>query len=260
MIKRLLFGIVLLLLIVGGLSFLYLGSAVKAGIEYAGGAALKTEVLVESVTLSPLNGKGSIRGLTLANPEGFSEGAALALGAIELELLVGSVFEDVIEIDLLRIAQPQIRYETTLRTDNLRTLLANLPKGSGAQPASSGDATSKRLLIKRIEILGPQLTVVTAIGSAPITLPDIVLSDIGGGSGGASAAQAAEAVIRELLAAIGAANLPSLDQLREGVEDRARQEVDQLEQRMRDRVNETVEDALGISVDGLGDRLRNLRN
>jgi hypothetical protein len=63
-----------------------------------------------------------------------------------------------------------------------------------------------------------------------------------------------------LLAAIGAANLPSLDQLREGVEDRARQEVDQLEQRMRDRVNETVEDALGISVDGLGDRLRNLRN
>ena len=83
------------------------------------------------MTLSPLNGKGSIRGLTLANPEGFSEGAALALGAIELELLVGSVFEDVIEIDLLRIAQPQIRYETTLRTDNLRALLANLPQGNG---------------------------------------------------------------------------------------------------------------------------------
>ena len=256
MLKRVFLGLILFIVVAVGVAYFTLGAAAKAGIEYAGEFALRTPVRVASVTLSPLNGNGSIRGLTIANPEGYSEGNALALGAIELELDVASSFTDVIEIDLLRIAQPEINYERKLRSDNLRALLANLPSDDAAQrEPESGDA-GKQVIIRRLEILGPQLTVVTALGSAPMTLPDIILSDIGGANAGASVAAATEAVLRELLASIGAANLPSLEQLREGVEDRARQEVEQLEQRLEDR----VEEALGTSVEDLGDRLRGLRN
>ena len=55
---------------------------------------------------------------------------------------------------------------------------------------------------------------------------------------------------------IGAANLPSLDQVRQGVEDRAREEAEKIE----DQITEKVEEALGTSLDDLGNRLRNLRN
>jgi hypothetical protein len=89
-----------------------------------------------------------------------------------------------------------------------------------------------------------------------VILPDIILTDIGGEDGGASIAAATEVVIRELLSSIGAANLPSLDQVRQGVEDRAREEAEKIE----DQITEKVEEALGTSLDDLGNRLRNLRN
>jgi hypothetical protein len=44
--------------------------------------------------------------------------------------------------------------------------------------------------------------------------------------------------------------------VRQGVEDRAREEVEKIE----DQLAEKVEEALGTSVDTLSNRLRNLRN
>lgn len=255
MIKRLLIGLVLVFGVVLILGYVYLGAAAKAGIEYAGEFALKTDVRVDSVTLSPLSGNGAISGLTVANPEGFSEAKAFTLGAIDIQLSVPSVFEELVVIDLVRIDQPQITYETTLSRDNLRTLIGNLPSaGQGAASTESPPGSSKQLAIRRLEILSPQLTVVTALGSAPVTLPDIILSDIGGPRGGASVTEAAEAVLRELLASIGATQLPSINQLREGVEQRAREEVERLEEEVTNR----VEEALGTSKEELGNRLRGL--
>lgn len=258
MVARIFMALVLLFSIALWAGYYYLGSAAKAGIEFAGEAAFKTEVRVESVTLSPLNGKASIRGLSIANPAGYSEGPAIALGAIEATVNLGSLFDDTIEIDLLRLAQPQINYETKITRDNLRALLANLPSrdaGSASGDGPAGDS-AKRVLLRRVEILGPQLTVSAAVGSTQVILPDIILTDIGGEDGGASIAAAAEVVIKELLSSIGAANLPSLDQVRQGVEDRAREEAEKIE----DQITEKVEEALGTSLDDLGNRLRNLRN
>jgi hypothetical protein len=253
MVARIFMALVLLFSIALWARYYYLGSAAKAGIEFAGEAAFKTEVRVESVTLSPLNGKSSIRGLSIANPAGYSEGPAIALGAIEATVKLVSLLDDTIEIDLLRLAQPQINYETKITRDNLRALLANLPSRDAGSASGDGPAadSAKRVLLRRVEILGPQLTVSAAVGSTQVILPDI-----GGEDGGASIAAAAEVVIRELLSSIGAANLPSLDQVRQGVEDRAREEAEKIE----DQITEKVEEALGTSLDDLGNRLRNLRN
>lgn len=258
MVARIFMALVLLFSIALWAGYYYLGSAAKAGIEFAGESAFKTEVRVESVTLSPLNGKSSIRGLSIANPAGYSDRPAIALGAIEATVNLGSLFDDTIEIELLRLAQPQINYETKITRDNLRALLANLPSRDAGSASEDGPAadSAKRVLLRRVEILGPQLTVSAAVGSTQVILPDIILTDIGGADGGASIAAAAEVVIRELLSSIGAANLPSLDQVRQGVEDRAREEVEKIE----DQITEKVEEALGTSLDDIGNRLRNLRN
>lgn len=258
MVARIFMTFVLLISIVLWAGYYYLGSAAKAGIEFAGQSAFKTEVRVDSVTLSPLTGESSIRGLSIANPAGFSEGPAIALGAVEARVNLASIFDDTIEIELLRLAQPQINYETKITRDNLRALLANLPRSDAGSESEEEAATdsAKKILLRRVEILGPLLSVTAALGSTQLILPDIILTDIGGANGGASIAAAAEVVIRELLGSIGEANLPSLDQVRQGVEDRAREEVKKTE----DQLAEKVEEALGTSVDALSNRLRNLRN
>ena len=153
MIARVFMSLVVLFSIILWAGYFYLGSAAKAGIEFAGESALKTEVSVDSLSLSPLNGKTSIRGLSIANPAGFSEGPAILLGAIEAEV-DKSIFGDTVEIELLRLAQPQINYETKITSDNLRALLANLPSGDDGAASESAPASTKKILLKRLEILG----------------------------------------------------------------------------------------------------------
>jgi len=144
MIARVFMSLVVLFSIILWAGYFYLGSAAQAGIEFAGESALMTEVSVDSLSLSPLNGKTSIRGLSIANPAGFSEGPAILLGAVEAEVDISSIFGDTVEIELLRLAQPQINYETKMPSDNLRALLANLPSGDDGAASESAPASTKK--------------------------------------------------------------------------------------------------------------------
>ena len=90
-----------------------------------------------------------------------------------------------------------------------------------------------------------QLNFVSVLVSAPITLADIEIRDIGAEGGSASAANAVRVVLQELVASILNSNdLPGLDGLRESVEGRIQDGAQ--------RVEEAVED--------LGGRLRNILN
>jgi len=94
-------------------------------------------------------------------------------------------------------------------------------------------------------MVGSQLNFVSALVSAPITLADIEIRDIGAEGGSASAANAVRVVLQELVASIlNSDDLPGLDGLRESVEGRIQDGAQ--------RVEEAVED--------LGGRLRNILN
>ena len=68
MIKKTLIFVFFLLLLAGGGLFFYLDSIVKSGIEVVGSNLLGTAVTVDSVSLSPLSGQGSISGCELRTP------------------------------------------------------------------------------------------------------------------------------------------------------------------------------------------------
>jgi hypothetical protein len=60
MIRKLLISLLLLVVLAVGATFLYLDRIVTTGIEVVGSQVLGTKVTVASVTISPLNGIGSI--------------------------------------------------------------------------------------------------------------------------------------------------------------------------------------------------------
>jgi len=80
--------------------------------------------------------------------------------------------------------------------------------------------------------------------TAPVALADIEIRDIGGEGGSTSAVNAVRVVLAELSRSILNADLPSLDLLKESVEERIEDGAQ--------RVEEAVED--------LGGRLRGLLN
>jgi len=91
-------------------------------------------------------------------------------------------------------------------------------------------------------LLSPQVNLVAAVATAPISLPDIELTDIGTEDNAATVAQVLEVVLSALRRTILEAELPGLDTLREGVESRLQDGIEEAE--------EVVED--------LGNRLRGI--
>ena len=246
MLKKTLISVVFLLLLAGGGLFFYLDSIVKSGIEVVGSNLLGTAVTVDSVSLSPLSGQGSISGLRVENPEGFESQYAFELDSVLVSIDVNSVFTDAAEIESIVIMQPVITYETKIASDNIRTLLDNLDEGDApSSDPETEDDSAQQIIIREFRMVGSQLNFVSALVSAPITLADIEIRDIGAEGGSASAANAVRVVLQELVASIlNSDDLPGLDGLRESVEGRIQDGAQ--------RVEEAVED--------LGGRLRNILN
>ena len=187
--------------------------------------------------------------MRVENPEGFDSQYAFELDSVLVNINVNSMFTDVAEIESITIMQPIVTYETKITTDNIRTLLDKLPEGDVASSdAGVADESGQQLIIREFRMLGPQLNFVTALASAPLTLADIEIRNIGAEGGSSSAAGAIRVVLQELVKSILSSDLPSLDLLKESVEGRIQDGVQ--------RVGETV----GEAVEDLGGRLRNILN
>lgn len=245
MIKKLLISVVLFVALIGGVAYFYLDGLVTTGIEVVGSQVLGAQVTVESASISPLNGSGSIRGLRVENPEGFDSQYAFELEEVAVQINVGSVFSDVVEVDSVVITEPAITYERRLTSDNISALMDNLPSGGGGDAAAeSGDEASSQLIIREFLMRSPQLNLVAASIEAPIPLPNISLSNIGEESNSATVADAMRQILGAISTSILNSDPPIFDMLRENVENTLQEGV------------EEVEDA----VEDLTDRVRSIFN
>jgi hypothetical protein len=241
--KKLLIGLVVLIVVIAGVGFYAFDSILKGGIETAGSSVLQTDVTVGSVAVSPLSGSGGIQELRIANPEGFNEPYVMELGGLDVAIETGSVFSDVIVIDRIIIERPVITYETRISTDNVRALLNNLGGGSAQQSAGQSAEPGKRVVIRDFQMLGTQVRVASTLGSADVTIPDLRLQNIGEESAAVTVAEAGRQIFAAINEQLLAANLPNVEMLRERVDeevqelrDRAEQQVEELEQQVEEEV------------------------
>lgn len=220
MIKKIAIGVAALLVIIAGVAyFLFsnLDSIIKAAIEKYGTAATQAEVRLDSVKLSIAAGEGSLNGLSVANPKGFSSTKAIYLGKISVKLDTSSVTGGgPIVIPEIVIEKPQIAYE--LANDggsNLQTIQKNAVAyagaSSGTQPASgagSGSSASstsgsnagqeRKVIINDLYIRDGQVGISAALlpgKTLTAGLPTIHLTNICKDKGGATPAQVAEQVL-----------------------------------------------------------------
>jgi len=244
------------LLIVGGLVILAaaalffllqnLDALVKAGIEKYGSQAAGTAVRVESVHIELQEGRGTVRGITVANPRGFSRESFFSLGEISIALDPASLTTDLPVVREIRIGAPVLRYEINAEAKtNLGILQSHLKRktGDGSQ-SRDREGEALRLLVKRINIADGQAVLdLTAIGGRRFDakLPSITLNNIGGRQG-----VTPDALGDAVLAALAG----SLEQAaaRQGVEqvirDSLGQEAGQLQQQLEEKIGPGSGDAL----------------
>jgi hypothetical protein len=211
MLKKVALVIAVLVVAVAGVIY-YLASnldgIVKSAIEKYGSEATQAKVSLKSVELSLTEGRGSLKGLVVGNPKGFSTPEAMSLGDISVSLDIGSVKSNPIVIKQVLIEQPAITYEYAGGGSNLQAIQKNVQAyaasfgsggkaGSGSAPA--GDkGEEKKVVIQDLLISGGKIGISAAAlqgRSLSSTLPTIHLKDIGKDKGGASPAEVAQKII-----------------------------------------------------------------
>lgn len=251
-------GIIVVLAAVGVFLLVQnLDAIVKAAIEKYGSEAAGTPVQVQTVEIGLKEGRGSVAGLTVANPPGFSKEPIFRLGGITLDLDTASLTSDLPMVEEIRIGAPTFRYEVNQQAQtNLAVIQQNLKQfsasrgsaGQRAQPTAK-ESGQPRLLVKRLTIEGGQGTLdLTAVGGKLMEakLPPVTLTNIGGKQG------VTPAVLGETVLA---ALLKNLEQTaaRQGVEQAIRgklqEEAGQLEQKLDEKLapgaGETLKKMLG---------------
>jgi hypothetical protein len=200
-------GGLLAVLIVGMLLLMQnLDALVKEAIVRYGSAAAGTSVRVADVDISLRDGSGTLRGLSVANPPGYSQAALFALDNISIVLDRSTLTADVPVIDNIRIGASAFRYELDNGgRSNLAALKqqARAAKNKGAPEAktATGPQAQRRYRIKRLEIADGEAVLQlgsAGVGQAAIRVPGMVLRDLGG-QRGLTAQELADTVVNELL-------------------------------------------------------------
>ena len=105
-------------------------SSIKFGVEEFAPVFTGAPVALEEVDISIFSGTGSLKGLVVGNPEGFVTDCAIKLGEAAISIDVGTITSDVIVINEILIDGPEITYEGTMDTSNIKAILANIEKAT----------------------------------------------------------------------------------------------------------------------------------
>lgn len=196
----------LLVLIVVGLfvASFFLGSIVAKGVNRYAPEITGTPVTLESASISPFSGTGTLTGLFVGNPSGWKSDKAFSFGKIHLHVEPPSLLGDHIIIQELVIEAPEFVYETNLVSSNVKEILNNIEKGlgSGGKPAEqpvADDGKPLTFTVKNFRLENAKVTVGAGNSSFAAQMPALVLSDLGTDEKGLTANELATEVLAQIL-------------------------------------------------------------
>lgn len=192
----------------------FLGSVVKSGVNKYGPQLTQSKVELASANLSPFSGSGTLGGLTVGNPAGWSEGRAFYLGKVQVEVEPGSIFGDHIVINEITIDQPEFNYETKIISSNIQDLLKNIESFTGGnKTAAKKDGPPVKFVVKKFRLTNGKATVGLGAKSLAVNLPTISLDDLGVAEGGITSEQLAGVLMQKVLSGIVEGSAGALSQL-----------------------------------------------
>jgi len=226
-----------------------LDSLVEAAIEKYGSQVTQTAVQVQEVKLQQTiaQGKGSIAGISVANPKGFSAPHAFTLGQIQTKIDIKTITQSPVVIDEIVVAAPQMFFEINNdRKANFNVLKDNisraiLAKPAGKQTEAKTPETEIKIIIRRLLIQDGkvQATVMPLEGKQLSTrLPRIELQNLGG-KGGSTPAEIAKQVLNVVVDRTRAA-VSELG-IEQQLKDAANQRIAEEKAKLKSRADEQVE-------------------
>ena len=207
---------------------LWFGPVVKGVANAAVPKVTKTDFRLDHLSLNPYTARFELGGMTLSNPEGYSEKVAAKVGSLTFDAETMSLVSDVIHIEEItlkdvfvsyvdggkdgvnnfqqiqyNVAGGKEKYEQAQTAKELKSELESLKtqEAKATEEKTAAEKPAKKLIIDRLLISGVKIK----FGLIPLSVPvDISLTDIGKESNGATFEEVCEKVWESILKAAGA--------------------------------------------------------
>ena len=127
--KKIVLVFILLVAVIGGLTYWFfenLDDFIKSYMVEYGSKMTKTDVEVDSVKTDISKGEIIINRVGIENPKGFSNNEAFEVKKVKIQVNKDSLNQDVIEIPLVLINNPEIIYEYNGKKTNFNVLKDNI--------------------------------------------------------------------------------------------------------------------------------------
>ncbi|MFO1452338.1 MAG: AsmA family protein [Opitutaceae bacterium] len=217
--KKLLVGLALCalaLLAVGiALSF-FIGSIAKKGVNTLAPRITGTTVTLDSAQISPWNGTGTLKGLYIGNPKGWTSEKLAYLGMVHIDLVPTSLMSDTIVIEKVVIEKPEFVYETKIISSNVSELMKQVEKNLGTAPAPDPKSKNKtpdpgkKYSIKHLSLKDAKVTIGVGVNSVTVPMENFEVNDLGTPEEGLTVNQLVFAVGKQVTAKIVVAAVGSL--------------------------------------------------
>jgi hypothetical protein len=193
----------------------FLGNIVTAGVNRFGPTITQTSVVLQSAAISPLNGSGTLSGLVVGNPKGWSDASICSLGKIHLDVQPFSILGDHVIINEITIEAPEFNYETKIVASNVGDLLKNIEAltGSSASQATAKNGKPIKFEVKKFRLQNGWVRVGFGPAALKLPMPPVALDDLGTAQGGITSDQLVFAVMRSVTPSVIAATTQAAGKL-----------------------------------------------
>lgn len=207
-------GLVVVLLVVVAIGvvvlFGYIDRIARVGIEKAGTYALGVPTTLESADVAIFGGSFAMSGLAVANPTGFESPHFLSLGDGGVDVTLGSLREETVELPLLGLSGLDVVLERREGKANYKVILDNLKRLESGEKKTEDPAaeSGKRFIVRKVDIQDVAVTVdLLPIGGdltkVDLSIDEIVLTDVGSESDrGVLLSELSNILVKAILAAI----------------------------------------------------------
>jgi hypothetical protein len=214
----LLVPLVALVVLVVVLAWVYIDTLAERGVERGATYALAVPTTLASADVGVLRGTVELSGLHVDNPEGFEADHFLELNEANLDVSLNSLMSDTVEVPSLRFTGIDVNLERTADGANYRVIMDNLKRFETGEKKEA-DPSAKKFIVRTIEIRNVTIhanvvPVGGALGeltTAKVTVPEVILHDVGSAGDPKTIAEISAVVIKAVLASaieVGGGVLP----------------------------------------------------
>ena len=223
MIRKIVIGILALAVACILTTVFFFDAIASRVISRAGTRVLGVTTTVRSTHLGLLDGKSSVSGLKISEPNGFGDGSMISVETASVtaglsKLLGSDIVIDELSIDGVTVNLVEVKGQVNLQVVATNLTSTDTKEEATPAPATKGDkpagtVTIRQLKVTDIKVFATGDTVLVGSKPVAVTIPDILISDIGTKTPVSEvAAQISTQLMNHLLVAIVEAKIVGLPQ------------------------------------------------